>query len=123
MDLVEFLKSLEPEELQFISRRDYGEDAETHLASLLGVVESGGGFREDQYWHPYEVVELGAHSLVPGHQREFAACTLLVIAAVRSGFDTSTDLAGKFADRAADYDKLDPALRESVLAAYASAGL
>jgi hypothetical protein len=122
MDLVEFLKSLEPEELRFIASRDYGEDVDTCLASLRSVAGAEGRFQEDQYWHPYEVVELGALGLVPGHQREFVACTLLVIAAVASGFDAYIDLAAKFADRAEDYDKLDPALRESVLAAYASAG-
>ena len=121
--LVDLIRSLEPEELRFIAERDYGEDADAHLAALHAFVESGGQFREDQYWHPYEVIELGAHGLAPGHEREFAVCTLLVIAAVRSGFDTSTDLTGKLEDRAADYDKLEPTLREAVLSGYLAAGL
>jgi hypothetical protein len=123
MELADLLRSLKPEELRFIAERDYGEDADTHLAELHKVVQAGGQFREGQYWHPYEVIELGAHSLVTGHEREFAICTLLVIAAVASGFDTSTDLAAKLADRTADYDKLEPTYRESVLSAYAAAGL
>ena len=52
------------------------------------------------------MIELGAHQLHQGHEREFAICTLLVVGAVKAGFDTSTDLSQKFHDRAADYDKL-----------------
>jgi len=123
MELAELLRSLNPKELRFIAERDYGKDADAHLAALCAVVEGRGQLREGQHWYPYEVIELGANSLVPGHEREFVACTLLVIAAVRSGFDTSTDLEGKLAERAMDYDKLQPALRESVLLGYSAAGL
>jgi hypothetical protein len=76
---------------------------------------------EGQDWHPYEVIELGAHSLIPGHEREFVACTLLVIAAIADGVDTSTTLAWKLDDRAADYDALPHGLREIVLDAYIQA--
>ena len=123
MELTSLLQSLEPDELRFIAERDYGQDVERHLLALQAVVTQGGTFPQGEYWYPYEVVELGAHALETGHEREFAACTLLVLRAIADGFDTSTDLESKLADRAADYGKLQPELRSAVLAAYASAGL
>ena len=123
MELTALLQSLKPEELRFIAERDYGVDADLHLEALRSVVESGGLLQEGQYWYPYEVIELTAHKLVPEHEREFVACTLLVLAAVASGYDTSTQLEWKFDDHAGDYGKLEPEFRESVLAAYAAAGL
>jgi hypothetical protein len=89
------------------------------LAALRKVVfEQDGQFQEDQRWLPYEVVKLCAHSLVAGHEREFAICTLLVVAAVRSGFDSATSLATKFGEQSASYDALPPLLREGILNAY-----
>lgn len=123
MEPIELLKTLTAEDLLFIASRDYGEDVEKHFASLRRVIEAGGLFQEHEYRYPYEVVQLGSHALLPGHEREFVACTLLVIAAVRSGYDTATNLGDQFAERMADYDRLDPALRESVVSAYAWAGL
>lgn len=123
MEFLAFLKSLTPEERRFIAQLDYGLHADRHLEALDSVVQRGGRFEQAEYWHPYEVIELGAHALTPGHDREFTACTLLVVSAVMAGFDQSTDLAGKLHDRAEDYDKLDPIFRESILAAYAAAGL
>ncbi|MBA8886822.1 hypothetical protein FHW12_001013 [Dokdonella fugitiva] len=123
MELVALLNSLKPEELRFIAALDYGQDEEQHFQALSTVIERGGRFVQGEHWHPYEVVELGAHALVPGHEREFAACALLVIAAVASGFDLSTDLADKFDNLAEAYGNLAPPLRESILSAYVAAGL
>ncbi|MBG3851965.1 hypothetical protein ABQZ69_21945 [Xanthomonas sp. WHRI 8391] len=123
MELAGLLQSLKPDELLFIAQRDYGEDTHAHLDALVAVMANGGLLEEGQHWHPYEVIELTAHRLVPGHERAFVACTLLVIAAVRSGFDTSTDLGSKLVDRAADYERLEPELRDSVLSAYGEARL
>jgi hypothetical protein len=77
--------------------------------------------RSDQYWHPYEVIEFGANALAPRHPREFAICTLLVLHAVATGYDTATDLAFKFETHAADYDALPTDLRDEILRAYAAA--
>ena len=87
------VKSASESELAFIAALDYGQDAERHLAALRAVCfEQGGVIRPDQYWFPYEVIELGAHSLREGHEREFAICTMLVLANVAARVDTSTDL-------------------------------
>ena len=109
-------------ELAYIAALNYGLEAERHLAALRTVIfEQDGQFQECQRWLPYEVVELGAHALASGHEREFAICTLLVVAAVRSGFNSATSLAVKFGEQAADYDALPPVLRDEVLNAYAAA--
>ena len=123
MDLNAFLKSLTDDELKFIANRDYGVDSDLHLDALRKVVaEQDGSLTEEQFWYPYEVIELGAHALVPGHEREFAACTLLVLRAVASGYDRSMQLDWKLSDHAQDYDSLPPILREAVLNAYIRAG-
>lgn len=121
--LAALLQSLTPDEVRFIAQRDYGQDAERHSRALASVIARGGRFEPGKDWYPYEVVELGAHTLVPGHAREFAVCTLLVIAAVLDGFDLSTTLSDKFQDRADDYAKLPPELQKAILAAYVAARL
>ena len=109
-------------ELAFIAGLDYGQAVDRHLAELRSVCSTQAGIiRPDQRYFPYEVIELGAHALTPGHEREFAICTLLVLANFSAGVDTSTDLAAKFADRARDYDRLPSALKEEVLDAFQSA--
>lgn len=117
--LDELLKSLTESELRFIAGQDYGIDTETHLAALKVVIaEQGGVIDATQYWFPYEVIELCARVLTPGHEREFAACTWLVIRAVAAGVDKSTTLGDKFDDRRSDYDALPPPLRDAILDAY-----
>ncbi|MBU8976390.1 hypothetical protein JI752_009595 [Lysobacter sp. MMG2] len=124
MDTKDLLDSLTDAELRFIAEGDYGVDADLHLDELVKLLrEQDGVLSEGQYWYPYEVVELGAHSLKPGHAREFAACTLLVIDAVATGYDTSTRLDWKFDERASDYDRLPTPLRDLVLDAYLGVGL
>ena len=118
------LKSLTVSELRFIAERDYCRDADVHLHELKNLIELQGGFlTEGQYWHPYEVIELCAHSLTPGHEREFIACTLLVLRAVASGFDKSTSLDWKFDERAQEYDALPAPYRDAIIEAYQQAGL
>lgn len=109
-------------ELAYIASLNYGLEAEQHMAALRKVIfEQDGQFQEGQRWLPYEVVELGAHALASGHEREFAICTLLVVAAVRSGFDSATSLSTKFEEQAASYAALPPVLRSEVLNAYEAA--
>lgn len=123
MELAAWLQSLTPQELRFIAEADYGIKAERHLQALQRFVQDGGMLHQGQSWFPYEVIELRSHHCQPGHEREFVACTLVVIAAVASGYDTWTDLDIKFENRAQDYDALEPHYRESILSAYAAAGV
>ena len=78
---------------------------------------------DEQNWFPYEVIELGAHWLQPGHDREFTACTLLVIHNSLHGHDAGTDLESKFSDRASDYDALSEGQKSMIMRAYELAGI
>lgn len=110
-------------ELAFIAALDYGQEVQQHLEALRAVIFDQDGTPQDgQVWHPYEVIELGAHAIHPGHEREFAICTLLVIQSVMTGFDSSTNLSAKLDHRSRDYDLLPTALRDEVLRAYQVAG-
>lgn len=81
------------DELGFIARLDYGQGEARHLAALRELIfERGGCYQDSHRWFPYEVLELGANSPKPGHEREFTICMLMVIHAVHSGFDCWTDL-------------------------------
>ncbi|WP_266183209.1 hypothetical protein [Dyella humicola] len=120
MDLVQ---SISESELSFIAGLDYGKDQDRHQTALRLVIDQQGGkFNEGQYWFPYEVVELGAHDLQTGHEREFAICTILVIRSVAAGFDKATDLAEKRAAMESQYRLLPVALQVAVDAEYAAAG-
>jgi hypothetical protein len=118
----QFLASITDAELACIAAADHGQDLARHLDQLRLVTTTQRGlFSPGQRWYPYEVVELTAHALTPGREREFALCTLLVIGAVVSGFDSATDLNQKFADQVTNYDLLPPELRAAILAAYKTA--
>ena len=118
-----FVKSITESELAYVASLDYGEDSLKHLEALRAVIfEQEGNLKAEQYWHPYEVIELGALSLEPGHEREFVICTLLVIQAVVSGYDKSTDLAERRMDKASYYAALPVGLGEKISNAYQAAG-
>jgi hypothetical protein len=91
-------------ELAFIADRDYGQDKERHFAELCDLVfERNGVFKEGEYWFPLEVLELGANTIAPGHEREFVICCLLVLSAI--------DLGHCFAhDRESKYSAIEPML-------------
>ena len=116
------IQSATEEELAFIAALDYGLDKVVHLEALRSVCYAQRGeLVTGQYCFPYEVIQLGSNSLKSGHEREFAICTLLVIAAA-ANFDPAPDLESKLADRAQDYDRLPADLREEILNAYQTAG-
>jgi len=121
---LEFLRSLQHQELLFISERDYGQDSARHLSALSTLIEEQHGMiKEDQNWYPYEVIELGSNVLEENHEREFVACTLLVILNSVHGGEPDIDLIWKFNNRAKDYDRLSTIHREIVLEAYVNAGI
>lgn len=108
-------------ELAFIAALDYGADAAAHLTALQRVIRAGRF--DDEAWFPREVIELGSHGIKAGHEREFTICTLLLIHAVVSGVDRTTDLAEKLAARVKDYTMLPPPLRDAIFEAYTEAGV
>ncbi len=110
------------DELSFIAGLDYGQSVQQHLTSLREVIERQNGvINQEQFYFPYEVIELGSNMLVSGHEREFAICTLLVVANVLAGSDTATDLSQKFSDHSQEYDQLPIHLKEAVLDAFYAA--
>lgn len=116
------LTSVTESELAYIASLNYGLQAQQHQAALRKVIfEQDGQFQEGQHWFPYEVVELGSHALAAGHEREFTICTLLVVLAVKTGFDSATSLPTKFGEQAESYDALPPVLRGEILNAYEAA--
>jgi len=43
-------------------------------------------------WYPYAVIEIGKNHLVPGHEREYAACTAIVLQNVLKGVDKMNNI-------------------------------
>ncbi len=72
--LVAFLASLTEGERDFIASLDYGNGAGTHREQPDRLIKNGGNLDgEQQFWFPYEVIELGKNWLQDGHEREFVA--------------------------------------------------
>ncbi|SFG83783.1 hypothetical protein SAMN05518865_1202 [Duganella sp. CF458] len=93
-----FVFTANPAELAFISGLDYGQDKARHYAELNKLVfEHQGKFKDGEFWFPLEVIELGANSIKPGHEREFVICCLLVLSAIDSGHCLSHDRESKYA--------------------------
>ena len=111
------------EELRFIAGLDYGQEIERHLAALNDLIFArGGAWQTGDNWFPYEVIELGSHWLQPGHEREFVIATLLVVDAVRSGYDATISLEEKLEARFDDYASLPTDLSTQVFKAFEEGG-
>jgi len=122
--MIEFIQSITEPELRFVASLNNGQEDQSHYNALNKLIFNNScSFEDNQRWFPYEVIELGAHWLQAKHEREFVICNLLVIHAVNTGFDTSTDLEQKLADRTTDYDKLPGYLLSIVLNAYSTTAL
>ncbi|WP_237468188.1 hypothetical protein [Vibrio stylophorae] len=122
--MIEFIKSITEAEMHFISHLDYGCDSDKHYEELQKVIfEQNGITSDEQFWYPYEVIELGSYDLQDGHEREFAICVLLVIHNVVNGTDPSNDLESKFNGQAQALDRLPEQLRSIILSAYVEANI
>lgn len=116
------ISTITESELLYIAGLDYGSDLEQHYKALRSVIfEQDGEFREGQAWFPYEVVELGKNSPQPSHEREFVICTLLVINAVKSRFDTWSDLTYIFDSMSHYYQQLPRELSAILVEAFVGA--
>lgn len=124
--LGELVRSATDLELTFIASLDYGVDAHLHLPALQRLIRDveGDFSRIDEHCiYPREVIELGASWLQPGHEREFAICTLLWIHAIVSGADPCMELQDLLDLRAGDYARLPTHLRDEIGLAFRSAGI
>lgn len=103
-------------ELWFIAGMDYNCDMDRHYAALKNLLLRGGVVdMATDVWYPYEVIELGANHLIPGHHREFAACLLLVLKNVKAGKDLTKDLEEYIGERLDLIDSLESDLKQAIL--------
>ena len=92
------LRTATAEELSFIAGLDYGQDRERHQVKLHDLIfRRDGRFAAGEDWFPLEVVELGANSVTPGHEKEFVICCLLVLSAIETGHCVLHDRESKYA--------------------------
>lgn len=118
MDIHPLVKTITERELRFIAALDYAQDVERHLDALRAVIfQQDGHIMEHQNWFPLEVIELGAYSLEPRHEREFFFCTLLVLQALQNG-ESSVDPEILHENSRKYYDQLAPELRHEVLLSF-----
>ena len=108
--MIEFIRSITEDEIEFISKLDYEQDSSEHAAALRKVIfEQSGKVLESQYWFPLEVLELGANDLISGHEREFTICTLLVL------LNSPDEKYEKLESSASYYDQLPEEYRDLIL--------
>lgn len=107
------------EELNFIAGLDYGIGQDSHYAELVDLIfKRNGVFHENNTWFPYEVIELGANYAQIGHEREFVICSLLVIHAVQTGFDTWSLIEERFTRSVDAFSKISSELSNVLLNEY-----
>jgi hypothetical protein len=116
MTLSQLLQSLSAAERDFIAGLDYGADRTLHRAALDTVIANGGevDFDTEGVWYPYEVIELGKNWLQEGHEREYAACMVIVLWNIETGRDPFNDLEGILAQQYDSIQALPNDLREIV---------
>ncbi|BFM06930.1 hypothetical protein [Halioxenophilus aromaticivorans] len=113
---LEYAKSINLEEIKFISMADYGQDSTQHLESLKKLIfEQDCVVNGDQYWFPYEVVELARWNCKDGHEKEFAICNIIIALSIIAGADSSNDPTYMIDTNASEYDKLTEPVRDLVL--------
>lgn len=116
---IELAKSITDDEIHYICQIE-GYEIEIHEAALRTLIFDQNCVTNisEQYWHPYECVELNRFSCNPGHEREFAICTIIIAIFMHADADTGDkNPHDMLQDYAGEYDKLPDNLRELVLTA------
>lgn len=109
------IRSISESELEFISKADYGQEYLRHKDALKKLIfEQNGIVAADQYWFPYEVVELSRWSCKEGHEREFAISNTIIALSILGGADGSNSIEHMFEQLSNEYDALPPELKEIV---------
>lgn len=92
VDAIEFIKTISEEELDFIAKSDYGQEVERHKTALKKLIfEQNGVVQQEQFWYPYEVVELCKNVCQKGHTREFLICHMIIAISIIEGSDGSNE--------------------------------
>ena len=112
---LQLIKSISESEIDFICHADYGQDVSIHKAALKNLIfDNQCVVSRDQYWYPWEVVELARWELKEGHEREFAICNALIAIAVINGSDRTNSIADMFETLSSEYDKLQAEIKQIV---------
>ncbi len=118
---LDFAKSITDAEIDFISEAE-GDEVEIHKAALRSLIfDQDCVVKKDQYWHPYECVELRHWFCWQGHEREFAICNVIIAISIASGADLNNEPDSMLETISGEYDKLPNSLRELVLSALSKA--
>lgn len=116
IDPLELVKSITEDEIDFIAHADYGQNADQHSKALRELIfEQDCIVTDDQYWYPYECIELIRWTCKEGHMREFAFCNIIIAISIISGADNTNDPDRMLKTIPHEYDKLPDDLREIVL--------
>jgi hypothetical protein len=109
------IRSITESELEFISKADYGQEFLLHKESLKKLIfEQNGIVNADQYWFPYEVVELSRWSCKEGHEREFAISNVIIALSILGDADGSNSVEYMFERLSNEYESLSSELKEVV---------
>ena len=112
---INLIKSISESELDFISNADYGQECLRHKEALKKLIfEQNGVINSDQYWFPYEVVELSRWSCKKGHEREFAISNVIIALSVLGGADGSNSIEFMFEQLSNEYEGLASELKKVV---------
>lgn len=123
-EIINFIESVSEVELDYIAAADYGRDVDRHKKALKDLIFSQHGvMHKDQYWYPYEVVELRRWSCQQGHEREFAICHLIIALSIIAGTDISNCPTSMLEDLSHEYEKLPKEIYTLVIDAMTEASL
>lgn len=89
---IRFIKSITENEIKFIAGSDNGADIDKHENELKKLIfDQNGVLNSNQYWYPYEVVELCRWSCKKGHEKEFVICNIIICLSIIAGTDRTND--------------------------------
>lgn len=109
------IRSISESELEFISKADYGQEFLRHKEALKKLIfEQNGIVNADQYWFPYEVIELSRWSCKEGHEREFAISNVIIALSILGDADGSNSVEYMFEKLSNEYESLSSELKEIV---------
>ncbi len=109
------IRSISESELEFISKADYGQEFLRHKKALKKLIfEQNGIVNADQYWFPYEVIELSRWSCKEGHEREFAISNVIIALSILADADGSNSVEYMFEQLSNEYESLSSELKEIV---------
>ncbi len=103
-------------EMEFISKADYGDRADQHLAALKDLLARDVlTFEKDEYWFPLEVVQLVSH--VPGIGAHVRCLALILLDALETN-DMRGDADYRFEKQWSQVQDMPPAVRIPFMAAF-----